>query len=65
MLMFVPPLVQVPVQDVLEVTLNRGTLAMPWGFTFEGGRGSEFYHQDPSIVITGVANRTPAADNLR
>ena len=38
---------------------------MPWGFTFEGGRGTEFYHQDPSIVITGVANHTPAADTLR
>lgn len=59
------PAGKLPVQDMLEVTLSRSIPGMPWGFTFEGGRGTEFYHQDPSIVITGVANRTPAADTLR
>ena len=50
---------------MLEVSLNRLASGLPWGFTFEGGQGSEFYHQDPSIVITGVANNTPAVNVLR
>ncbi len=50
---------------MMEVSLKRTTLSQPWGFTIEGGRGSEFYHQDPSIVVTGVANHTPSVGSLR
>ena len=53
------------VHDTMEVKLKRSTSGQPWGFTIEGGRGSEFYHQDSSIVITGVANHTPALGILR
>ena len=50
---------------MLELHLVRDSLDQPWGFTVEGGRGTEFYHQDPSIVVTGVASHTPAEYILR
>ena len=37
----------------------------PWGFSIEGGRGSEYFAGDPSIVVTGIAPNTPAMSSLR
>ena len=40
--------------------LMRVTPGQPWGFSVEGGRGSEFYRGDPSIVVCAVKENTPA-----
>ena len=53
------------VSEVIKVSLTRENVEQAWGFTIEGGRGTEFYHQDQSIVVTGVANHTPADASLR
>jgi hypothetical protein len=45
--------------------LERSTPAQPWGFSIEGGKGTEFYHDDPSIVITGISEKSPAYGKLR
>ncbi len=50
---------------MVEVSLVRDSVAQPWGFTVEGGKGSEFYHQDPSIVVSGTADHTPADTVVR
>lgn len=49
----------------LTVAMTRTSTAQPWGFSIEGGQNSEFFHHDPSIVVTGIADSTPADSVLR
>ena len=45
--------------------MDRSAVTQPWGFSIEGGRNSEFFHNDPSIVVTGIAENTPAYNVLK
>ena len=47
------------------VTMERADNSQPWGFSIEGGHGSEYFPKDTSIVVTGIANGSPADGVLR
>ena len=47
------------------VTMERGSQSQPWGFSIEGGQGSEYFSKDSSIVVTGIAKGSPADGMLR
>ena len=47
------------------VKMERATTSQPWGFSIEGGHGSEYFPKDTSIVVTGIANGSPADGILR
>lgn len=48
-----------------SVKMERGSQSQPWGFSIEGGQGSEYFSKDSSIVVTGIANSSPADGTLR
>ena len=48
-----------------SVKMERGSQSQPWGFSIEGGQGSEYFSKDSSIVVTGIANGSPADGTLR
>ena len=47
------------------VIMERAGKSQPWGFSIEGGHGSEYFSKDTSIVVTGIANGSPADGVLR
>ena len=47
------------------VKMERTATSQPWGFSIEGGHGSEYFPKDTSIVVTGIANGSPADGILR
>ena len=47
------------------VKMERAATSQPWGFSIEGGHGSEYFPKDTSIVVTGIANGSPADGILR
>ena len=53
------------VRENLTITMDRPAISQPWGFSIEGGLNSEFFHNDPSIVVTGIAENSPAYNTLK
>ena len=51
--------------EVVSMVVKRDSASQPWGFSIDGGCGSEFFSGDTSIVVTGVAPHSPAASCLR
>ena len=47
------------------IKMERAGQSQPWGFSIEGGHGSEYFSKDKSIVVTGIANGSPADGVLR
>ena len=45
--------------------MERAGQSQPWGFSIEGGQGSEYFSKDSSIVVTGIADGSPADGVLR
>ena len=45
--------------------MERAAQSQPWGFSIEGGHGSEYFPKDTSIVVTGIADGSPAGGVLR
>ena len=51
--------------EVQVVRMERAGQSQPWGFSIEGGQGSEYFSKDSSVVVTGIANGSPADGVLR
>lgn len=44
----------------LRIWLVRMTPGQPWGFSLEGGRGSNCYHGNQRVIVSAVLENSPA-----